>query len=81
MTPQAVYSQVKEYDIRALSGLTSALDKKKVLVIELKHTNNDLLERQNGARGFAKDSEYLKKHIATVLVLLKEANCESYGFH
>ncbi|KAK0600784.1 hypothetical protein LWI29_018371 [Acer saccharum] len=64
-THQAVYSQAKEPDIRALSGLTRALDKKKALVMELKHTNNDLLERQNGAGGFAKDSESLKKHIAT----------------
>ena len=50
-------------------------------MMELKHTNNDLLERQNGAGGFAKDSESLKKHIATVLVLPKEAKCESCGFH
>ncbi|KAL5783706.1 hypothetical protein ACOSP7_008735 [Xanthoceras sorbifolium] len=62
---QAIFGQAKEPDIRALSELTRALDKKEALVMELRHTNNDLLERQNSTEGFVKDSESLKKHIAT----------------
>lgn len=37
--------------------------------MELKQENNYLLERQNGAEGFVKDSESFKKHIAMVPVL------------
>lgn len=49
--------------------------------MELKNTNNDILESQNGGEGCLKDSEPLKKHIATVLVQLKEANDQACGFH
>lgn len=48
--------------------------------MELKNTNNDILESQNGGEGSLKDSEPLKKHIATVLVQLKEANDQACGF-
>lgn len=48
--------------------------------MELKNTNNDVLETQNGAEGSLKDSEPLKKHMAMVLVQLEEANGQACGF-
>ncbi|KAL9447323.1 hypothetical protein AB3S75_014900 [Citrus x aurantiifolia] len=66
--------QAREATVRALSEVNRALSKKEALLMELKNTNNDILESQNGGESSLKDSEPLKKHIATVLVQLKEAN-------
>lgn len=49
--------------------------------MELKNTNNDIVESHNGGDGSVKDSEYLRKDIAMVLVQLKEANGQACGFH
>ncbi|XP_028770851.1 protein ALWAYS EARLY 2 [Neltuma alba] len=67
------HHQAREADIRALSELTRALDKKEKLLMELRNANNDILENQNDVDYF-KDSESFKKHYATVLVQLKEAS-------
>ncbi|KAK0601546.1 hypothetical protein LWI29_025239 [Acer saccharum] len=63
LTGKSSYDEVLDYED---DGYRAGIDlaDHKALVMELKHTNNDLLERQNGAGGFAKDSESLKKHIA-----------------
>lgn len=70
---RTVYSQAREADIRALSDLTHALDKKEALLMELRNMNNDVLDDQINGDGSLKDSESFKKHYATVLVQLKEA--------
>nr|XP_048323784.1 protein ALWAYS EARLY 2-like isoform X1 [Ziziphus jujuba var. spinosa] len=67
-------NQAREADIRALSELARALDKKEALLMELNNTNNDILESQNNGDSFLKDSEPFKKDYATVLVQLKEAS-------
>ncbi|XP_057962765.1 protein ALWAYS EARLY 2-like isoform X2 [Malania oleifera] len=81
-TQQAAYNQssktthvqAREADVRALSELTRALDKKEELLMELRHANNDVLENRNNGDSCLKDSEPFKKHYATVLVQLKEAS-------
>ncbi|XP_016205527.1 protein ALWAYS EARLY 2 isoform X1 [Arachis ipaensis] len=71
--------QTKEANIHALSELTRFLDKKvsmginEILLMELKNSNNAILENQIDSGSF-KDSEALGKHYATVLVQLKEAS-------
>ncbi|GMI85010.1 ARABIDOPSIS THALIANA ALWAYS EARLY 3, ALWAYS EARLY 3 [Hibiscus trionum] len=65
--------QGREADIRVMSELNRALDKKEAILMELRNTNNDKLENRNGG-SCLKGSEPFKKHIATVLVRLKEAN-------
>ncbi|KAL0005955.1 hypothetical protein SO802_013516 [Lithocarpus litseifolius] len=71
MLPQ---NHAKEADIRALTELTRALDKKEALLMELRSTNNDIVENQNEGDCSLKDSEPFKKHYAMVLVQLKEAS-------
>ncbi|KAF5184492.1 Always early [Thalictrum thalictroides] len=66
--------QAREADIRALSELTRALDKKEALVLELRHMNDEVLEKQKDGDNALKDSELFKKQYATVLIQLKEAN-------
>ncbi|XP_010243547.1 PREDICTED: protein ALWAYS EARLY 3-like isoform X2 [Nelumbo nucifera] len=66
--------QAKEADIRALSELTRALDKKEALLLELTHMNDEVLENQKDGENSLKDSEPFKKQYATVLVQLQEAN-------
>ncbi|GLT61171.1 hypothetical protein SLA2020_338940 [Shorea laevis] len=66
-------NQAKEADIRALSELTRALDKKEVLLMELRSMNNDM-ENQNDGGCPLKDSEPFRRQYATVLVQLKEAS-------
>ncbi|KAM1051853.1 protein ALWAYS EARLY 2-like isoform X1 [Malus sylvestris] len=68
------HNQAREADIRALSELNRALDKKEALLVELRNTNNNILENQNSGECSLKDSEPFKKHYATVLVQLKEAS-------
>ncbi|XP_021282350.1 protein ALWAYS EARLY 2 isoform X3 [Herrania umbratica] len=65
--------QGRETAIRAMSELNGALDKKEALLMELRNMNNDISENRNG-ESCLKDSEPFKKHIATVLVELKEAS-------
>lgn len=48
--------------------------------MELRNTNNELLESQNKGECSLKDSEPFKKHYATVLVQLKEASGQACGF-
>ncbi|KAM0992063.1 hypothetical protein ACFX2I_010327 [Malus domestica] len=68
------HNQAREADIRALSELNSALDKKEALLMELRNTNNNILENKNSGECTLKDSEPFKKHYAMVLVQLKEAS-------
>ncbi|EOY11451.1 DIRP,Myb-like DNA-binding domain, putative isoform 1 [Theobroma cacao] len=66
----------RETDTRAMSELNGALDKKEALLMELRNTNNDISENQNG-ESCLKDSEPFKKHIATAssaLVNLRQRN-------
>ncbi|KAL5701129.1 hypothetical protein ACHQM5_026501 [Ranunculus cassubicifolius] len=66
--------QAREADIRALSELTRALDKKEALVLELRHMNDEVDEKQKEGDNALRDSEPFKKQYATVLIQLKEAN-------
>nr|DAD33388.1 TPA_asm: hypothetical protein HUJ06_012239 [Nelumbo nucifera] len=66
--------QAKEADIRALSELTRALDKKEALLLELRHMNDEVLENQKGGDNSLKDSDPFKKQYATVILQLQEAN-------
>ncbi|KAL6526518.1 hypothetical protein OROGR_015608 [Orobanche gracilis] len=66
--------QSKEADVRALSELTRALDKKEAVVLELRRLNDDVFENQKDVDSSLKDSEPFKKHYAAVLVQLSEAN-------
>ncbi|XP_060966817.1 protein ALWAYS EARLY 2 isoform X2 [Cannabis sativa] len=69
-------NQAREADIRALSELTRALDKKEALLMELRKTNSEILENQNNGDYSLKDCEMFKKHYATVLVQLNEASSQ-----
>ncbi|KAK9161497.1 hypothetical protein Syun_007838 [Stephania yunnanensis] len=69
--------QAREADIRALSELTRALDKKEALLLELKHLNDEVLENQKDGDNSLKDSESFKKQYAMVssaLLYLRERN-------
>ncbi|PIA44527.1 hypothetical protein AQUCO_01700251v1 [Aquilegia coerulea] len=66
--------QSREADIRALSDLSRALDKKEVLVSELKYMNCEILKYQNNGDGSLKDSELFKNQYVSVLFQLKDAN-------
>ncbi|CAK7340694.1 unnamed protein product [Dovyalis caffra] len=57
--------QPKESDIRALSELNRALDRKEAWLMELKNTNNYIMENPKFGDNSLKDSEPLKKHLAT----------------
>ncbi|KAI4349974.1 hypothetical protein L6164_010507 [Bauhinia variegata] len=59
------HHQAREADIHALSELTRALDKKELLLMELRRSNCDIMENQNDI-DCLKDSESFKKHYATV---------------
>ena len=48
--------------------------------MELRKTNNDILENQNNGDYSLKDCDLFKKHYATVLVQLKEASDQACGF-
>ncbi|XP_077241603.1 protein ALWAYS EARLY 3-like [Tasmannia lanceolata] len=62
--------QAKEADIRALSEVTRALDRKEALLIEMKNLNDEevLGNLKDG------DLEHFRKYCATVVVQLKEAS-------
>ncbi|KAK9265918.1 hypothetical protein L1049_012597 [Liquidambar formosana] len=73
----AAQIQAREADIRALSDLTHALDKKEALLMELRHSNNDILENRNDGDSSLNDSEPFKKHYAMVssaLLYLRQRN-------
>ncbi|XP_022973709.1 protein ALWAYS EARLY 3-like isoform X1 [Cucurbita maxima] len=66
--------QAKEADVHALSELSRALDKKEVVVSELKRLNDEVLENQINGDNLLKDSENFKKQYAAVLLQLNEVN-------
>lgn len=66
--------QAKETDIRALSELTRALDKKEAILTELKLVNDGLMSHKNETGIAIKVSESFKKEYAMVLLQLKEAS-------
>ncbi|KAM0938052.1 putative transcription factor MYB-HB-like family [Dioscorea sansibarensis] len=78
---QAMYSQpctlaqlqAREADIRALTELTRALDKKEALLLELRHMNEEVSGKQKDG-DFIKDFEIFKKQYALVLLQLRDAN-------
>ena len=49
--------------------------------MELRKTNDEILENQNNGDYSFRVSEPFKKHYATVLVQLKEASGQACGFH
>ncbi|XP_015892697.3 protein ALWAYS EARLY 3 isoform X1 [Ziziphus jujuba] len=66
--------QAKEDDVQALSELTRALDKKEVVVSELKCLHDELMENQKDGDNSLKDSEPFKKQYAAILLRLNEVN-------
>ncbi|XP_022745411.1 protein ALWAYS EARLY 2-like isoform X2 [Durio zibethinus] len=60
----------READLRAMSELNCALDRKEALLTELRNTKNEILENQNG-RSCLKVSEPFKNHIATASSALR----------
>ncbi|KAJ4974391.1 hypothetical protein NE237_007565 [Protea cynaroides] len=66
--------QAREADIRALSELTHALDKKETLVLELRHMNDEVQGNHKDGENSLTDLEPFKKQYAMVLVQLQEAN-------
>ncbi|XP_044482758.1 protein ALWAYS EARLY 2 isoform X2 [Mangifera indica] len=69
--------QEREVDIRAISELHRSLAKKEALLMELRNTNNDIMESHNGGDSSVKDSDPLRKHIAmasSALLHLRQRN-------
>jgi hypothetical protein len=67
--------QAREADVQALSELTRALDKKELVLRELKCMNDEVVESQkDGHNNALKDSESFKKQYAAVLFQLSEIN-------
>ncbi|KAI3948066.1 hypothetical protein MKX01_014665 [Papaver californicum] len=66
--------QAREADIRALSEMSRALEKKEALLSELSHMNDEVQENQINGDNSLKDYDPFKKQYATVLIQLKEAN-------
>lgn len=66
--------QSKEADILAISELTRALEKKELVLSELKHMNDGVSESQKYGDNSVKDSEPFKRNYASVLMQLTEAN-------
>ncbi|KAH1116387.1 hypothetical protein GYH30_046020 [Glycine max] len=64
----------KEADILAISELNRALDKKELVLSELKHMNDGVSESQKYGDNSVKDSEPFKRNYASVLKQLTEAN-------
>lgn len=64
--------QARDADIRALSDLKRALDKKEALLLELSHMNDEELGNQKG--GDVVKDENCRKQYAMVLVQLKDIN-------
>ncbi|MCH92087.1 protein always early 3-like [Trifolium medium] len=64
----------KEADILAISELTRALEKKELVLSELKHMNDGVSESQKYGDNSVKDSEPFKRNYASVLKQLSEAN-------
>lgn len=72
--PSVSQIQARETDIRALSELTLALDKKEAILTELKAVNDGLISHKNETGTDMKVSESFKKEYALVLLQLKEAS-------
>ncbi|XP_057419414.1 protein ALWAYS EARLY 3 isoform X2 [Lotus japonicus] len=64
----------KEADILAISELTRALDKKELVLSELKHMNEGVSEDPQYGDKSLRDSEPFKRNYASVLKQLTEAN-------
>ncbi|XP_027918483.1 protein ALWAYS EARLY 3 [Vigna unguiculata] len=64
----------KEADTLAISDLNRALDKKELILSELKHMNDGISESQKYGDNLVKDSELFKRNYASVLKQLTEAN-------
>nr|KYP58067.1 Lin-9 isogeny [Cajanus cajan] len=64
----------KEADILAISELNRALDKKELVLSELKHMNDGVSESQKYGDSSVKDSEPFRRNYASVLKQLTEAN-------
>ncbi|KAL2339063.1 hypothetical protein Fmac_013509 [Flemingia macrophylla] len=64
----------KEADILAISELNRTLDKKELVLSELKHMNDGVSESQKFGDNSVKDSEPFKRNYASVLKQLTEAN-------
>lgn len=64
----------RDADVQVLSDLSRALDKKKVLVLELNYMNYEFMKSQHGGVKSLKDSEVFRSQYASVLKLLKETN-------
>ncbi|XP_042436767.1 protein ALWAYS EARLY 2-like isoform X2 [Zingiber officinale] len=65
--------QEREADIRALSELSRALDKKEALLKELRNMNEEVSEKQQDGDTI-KDLEHFRRQYAMVLVQLRDAN-------
>ncbi|PWA60554.1 hypothetical protein CTI12_AA358410 [Artemisia annua] len=72
--PSVSQIQARETDIRVLSELTLALDKKEAILTELKAVNDGLISHKNETGTDMKVSESFKKEYALVLLQLKEAS-------
>ncbi|KAL8121600.1 protein ALWAYS EARLY 3-like isoform X3 [Apium graveolens] len=66
--------RAQEADVQAISELSRALEKKQLLVSELRELNNDVLENQKDGVSTLKDSEPFKKQYAAVLVQLRDTD-------
>ncbi|XP_061349128.1 protein ALWAYS EARLY 3 [Gastrolobium bilobum] len=64
----------KEADILAISELSRALDKKELVLSELKHMNDGVLESHKHGDNSVKDSEPFVRNYALVLKQLTEVN-------
>ncbi|KAJ1427279.1 SANT/Myb domain [Sesbania bispinosa] len=64
----------KDADILAISELARALDKKELVLSELKHMNDGVSESQKYGDNSVKDSEPFKRNYASVIKQLTEAN-------
>uniref|UniRef100_A0A1J3IPK2 Protein ALWAYS EARLY 3 n=1 Tax=Noccaea caerulescens TaxID=107243 RepID=A0A1J3IPK2_NOCCA len=64
----------READVQALSELTRALNKKELVLRELKCMNDEVVESQKDGDNALKDSESFKKQYAAVLFQLSEIN-------
>ncbi|KAK4767154.1 hypothetical protein SAY86_014904 [Trapa natans] len=66
--------QAREADIQALSELTCALDKKDVVLSELRRMNDEVFKVQKDGANALEDSEAFKKQYAAMLLQLNNIN-------
>ncbi|KAI4345449.1 hypothetical protein L6164_012572 [Bauhinia variegata] len=68
------HAQTKEADVLAVSELIRVLEKKELVLSELKHMNAEVVENQKDGGNSLKDSEPFRRHYAAVLLHLHEVN-------